>query len=274
MATKITRGVLESYLNCKFKAHLKLAGQQGCKSDYEGLLTASREDVRLKATGKILARHPEGAVARDVPLTAAALRKGPPFILDAALEDDSLSLHFDGLKKVDGASDLGDFHYVPVLFHEGRSIRKEQRLLLEVLGVLLSRVQGRMPACGVVWHGKDCRATRVRLSPDPRRAEQVLRDLQTPGVEPPRLVLNDHCQVCEFRQRCHVQAVQEDNISLLRGVGEKEVRGYARKGVLTLTQLAHTFRPRRKGKRAVRQTHHRYQVVSYQACRPCRYFLR
>ena len=38
MGKKITRQVLESYLNCKTKAHLKLAGQQGIKSDYEGLL--------------------------------------------------------------------------------------------------------------------------------------------------------------------------------------------------------------------------------------------
>jgi hypothetical protein len=44
--------------------------------------------------------------------------------------------------------------------------------------------------------------------------------------------------------------MQEDNISLLRGMKEKEVKAYSRKGILTVTQLAHTFRPRRKGKRA------------------------
>jgi len=33
MATKIARDVLEGYLHCKTKAHLKLAGQQGSKSD-------------------------------------------------------------------------------------------------------------------------------------------------------------------------------------------------------------------------------------------------
>jgi hypothetical protein len=33
MATKIARDVLEGYLHCKIKAHLKLAGQQGSKSD-------------------------------------------------------------------------------------------------------------------------------------------------------------------------------------------------------------------------------------------------
>ena len=54
MATKITREILESYLNCKTKAHLKLAGQQGTKSDYEGLLEATRQEVRQKAISTIL----------------------------------------------------------------------------------------------------------------------------------------------------------------------------------------------------------------------------
>ena len=57
------------------------------------------------------------------------------------------------------------------------------------------------------------------------------RQLQQ-GGESPRLVLNDHCQVCEFRLGCHSQAVQEDNLSLLRGIGEKEIKSLARKGIL------------------------------------------
>ena len=142
MGSKITREVLESYLHCKTKAHLKLAGQQGIVSDYEAMLVANRQEVRQQAIGKILAKHPEAEVARDIPLTAAALRAGPPFVLDATLEDDLLSLRFDGLKRVDGPSKLGDFHYVPMLFHEGQKVGKEQRLLLELYGLLLSRIQG------------------------------------------------------------------------------------------------------------------------------------
>ena len=97
--------------------------------------------------------------------------------------------------------------------------------------------------------------TKVGLSPDTRKAERLLRSLQDGRVGPPQLLLNDHCQQCEFRRRCREQAVREDSLSLLGGMGEKEVRGHARKGILTLTQLAHTFRPRRKGKRAAARTH-------------------
>jgi hypothetical protein len=60
------------------------------------------------------------------------------------VEDDAFSLRFDGLKKVDGPSKLGDYHYVPVLLHGGGSVRKEQRLWLDACGLLLA-VIGRHP---------------------------------------------------------------------------------------------------------------------------------
>jgi predicted RecB family nuclease len=274
MTPRITADVLEAFLHCRYKGHLKQAGQMGARSEYEALAAEQRAAVRRRAIEQITARHADGGVLSTVPLTAPTLKRGALFVLDATLEDDAFSLRFDGLKQVDGPSKLGDYHYVPVLFHGGGSVRKEQRLLLDVCGLLLSRIQGRTPGYGIVWHGRECRATKVRLSPDPRKAERLLRDLQqSREAGPPRLVLNDYCQVCEFRRQCHDQAVREDNLSLLRGLGEKEVSGYARKGILTLTQLAHTFRPRRKGKRAVRRTHHRYHALQALAIRDKRVYL-
>jgi predicted RecB family nuclease len=250
VTAKISREIITAHLNCKYKAHLKQAGEQGTQSDYEALLVERRGEVRLEAIDKILARYKEHQVARHVPLTTASLKREPLFVLDAILEDDLVSLHFDGLKRVDGSSKLGEFYYIPVLFHEGEHVGKEQRLLLEVYALLLSRLQGRAPGCGIIWHGKHCKATKVRLGADPLKVEQILWDLkQLQGSEPPRLLLNDHCQVCEFRRRCHEQAVKDDDLSLLRGMGQKEIKSYARKGIFTVTQLAHTFRPRRKGRK-------------------------
>jgi predicted RecB family nuclease len=269
MATKITSDVLESYLHCKLKGYLKLAGPQGTKCDFEALLTELRAEVRLKAIDTIIACHPEDQVARNIPLTTAGLKRGPQYILDGTLEDDALALHFDGLKRMEGKSKLGDFHYLPVLFHEGRQVRKEQKLLLEVYGMILSGLQGRAPVYGVIWHGRECQATRLKLNADHRKAEQVLRELKdmpTSG-SPPRLLLNDHRPVCEFRPRCHHQAVQEDNITLLRGMGEKEVNRYARKGISTVTQLSCTFRLRKRGKRVKTQQRPHYFALQALALR-------
>jgi predicted RecB family nuclease len=156
-----------------------------------------------------------------------------------------------------------------MLFHEARKVGKEQRLLLELYGLLLSRLQVQMPSTGIIWHGKECQTTRVRLNSDLRKTERLLREVKemVSGESPPKLILNDHCQVCEFRQRCHVQAVQEDNISLLRGISEKEIKSYARKGFFNLTQLAHTFRPRRTGKTEVQATHKRRHPLQALAIR-------
>ena len=98
-----TPEILESDLNCKYKAHLKLAGQQGNKSDYEGLLAVSRQEVRQEAIGIILARHTEGEVARDIALTAATLRAGP----STSIEDDLVSLRFDGTETGGWAVEVG-----------------------------------------------------------------------------------------------------------------------------------------------------------------------
>jgi predicted RecB family nuclease len=265
MSTKITNNVLESYLHCKFKGYLKVIGQQGTECDFEAMLMELRAEVRLKAIATITSCHPEDKVAWNIPLTTANLKLGPQYVLEGTLEDSDVSVRFDGLKKVEGKSKLGDFHYQPVLFHWGRQIKKEQKLLLEVYGLILTGLQGRAPAYGVVWHGRDCKATGVMLNLDQRKAEQVLRGLRdmTTSSLPQRLLLNDHCQVCEFRQRCHEQAVKEDNITLLRKMGEKEVNRYARKGISTVTQLSCTFRMRKRGKRV--KTQHRPRSFALQA---------
>src|SRR3954449_8514038 len=64
MAMKITNEVFEAHLNCKFKGHLKLAGEAGTRSDYEAMTTAAKAASREQAIAKLLARSGEGGSAR------------------------------------------------------------------------------------------------------------------------------------------------------------------------------------------------------------------
>jgi predicted RecB family nuclease len=57
------------------------------------------------------------------------------------------------------------------------------------------------------------------------------------------------CQLCEFHERCHAEATAQDDLSLLRGVGEKEIRKYGRRGIFTVTQLSCTFHPPKRTRR-------------------------
>jgi predicted RecB family nuclease len=251
MASRITDEVIDALQHCRLKAYFRLRGEEGTKSGYEELQIEQRAELRPKAIDKVRREYSKTDVATDVNLSAANLRKGTPFILSARLEDDRHAVLFDGLRKIDGPSTLGDFRYEPVIFSAARRVRASDRQQLAARAALLAGVQGALPGGGIVYLGRDSARTSIRFGPTLTAAENLLRDAERlqRADTPPKLLLNDHCRICAFRDRCRDQAIREDNLSLLRGISEKTIKRYARKGVLTLTQLAHTFRPRRRGKR-------------------------
>jgi hypothetical protein len=73
--------------------------------------------------------------------------------------------------------------------------------------------------------------------------------------EAPPVILNKHCPCCPFRDGCRQLAEREDSLSLLDRITPKLMRKYHEKGISTVHQLSHLFRPRRnrkRGKRPVR----------------------
>jgi predicted RecB family nuclease len=270
MPTKITRDVVESFLNCKYKGHLKLTGESGTPTDYEAMTTAARRLSRESVLAKLVAPFGIKDACQGIVVTAAALKQGRSMLADGDLEDETLSLRFDALKRVDGPSKVGDHHYVPVVHHHSDRIGRQHKVLLALHGLVLARVQGVRPAVGLIARGPEARLVKIRLGAKAyRQAEQILDELKRlqAGGQPPRLTLNKHCHVCEFRQRCREQAEQADDISLIGGVSEKELRNLNRKGIFTLTQLSCTFRPRRRGKRVKRTSYNHYPALQALAVR-------
>ena len=87
----------------------------------EAASRASRE----AALARLIARYGEGDACRGTAITAAMLKQGAPLLVDAILEDDDMSIRFDALKRADGASKLGDHHYVPVLHNHGDKVGRQ-----------------------------------------------------------------------------------------------------------------------------------------------------
>jgi hypothetical protein len=74
MASKISYDVLDAQQHCRFKAYLRLSGEEGIKSDFETLLFNARQELRVKAIEKVRRREVESGVI----LSRATLRKGIP----------------------------------------------------------------------------------------------------------------------------------------------------------------------------------------------------
>jgi predicted RecB family nuclease len=122
------------------------------------------------------------------------------------------------------------------------------------MALLLGEIQGAIPPFGLSYHGRDCRLSKVHFSPELKLAKKIVKELMQFQLREvhPRLVLNGHCSTCEFSAQCREQVLREDNISLFGGLGQKSIAAYARKGIFTITQLSHTFRPQRTRKRSPR----------------------
>ena len=174
MPMKITSAVLESFLLCHLKGYLKLRGDVGTVSEFEQMVVERRADIRLKVAEALLAKEPADSIDRCVPLTVTALKSGNRLILDAVLENDVFSLHFDGLTRVEGSSGLGRFYYVPMLIHDSRQIRKLGGTLLALHGLTLARVQGKRPEFGFIWNGKDGKSQKVRVHRYLEEAERIM----------------------------------------------------------------------------------------------------
>jgi len=200
MHRKITLEVLESFLNCKTKARLSLDGEPGFQSEYCAWVAEQKAKVAKQASERLALEFEQSAVLRNTEITGDLLTSGPPLILDGILQNERYAIQFHALQKVRGQSSLGDFHYVPVLFHECERHGKNQRTLLAILGRLLTDLQGTAPRWGVLLHGHDCQIRRVVIGKSMQGVDAVLRallELEQKG-EPPVVTLNRHCECCTF----------------------------------------------------------------------------
>src|SRR5712691_2551093 len=121
--------------------------------------------------------------------------------------------------------------------------------LIVCFGALaLSQVTGILAETGTVIYGKGHHRKTVNIGD---HAVQTRQTIDAIGVtchspEPPPLVLNRHCAVCDFQPRCRGLAVGRDDLSLLSAMTGKERAKSNAKGVFTITQLSYGYRPRRR----------------------------
>jgi predicted RecB family nuclease len=95
---------------------------------------------------------------------------------------------------------------------------------------------------------------------DPENATPLTNELRTllSAAEPPKFLPCTHCSECQFAEHCKNRAISADDIALLGGLKPQHIVKLRQRGIYTITQLSHTFRPRRKSKRA-KQFWQKYQ---------------
>lgn len=65
-------------------------------------------------------------------------------------------------------------------------------------------------------------------------------------IAPPAFYRNAHCPDCKFHDACYQKLKERDCISLLSGMSPKVILKFQKKGIYSIAQLSHLFRPRRR----------------------------
>jgi predicted RecB family nuclease len=98
--------------------------------------------------------------------------------------------------------------------------------------------------------GKESQPVSIRIKPS-KKAEKLLADTKKiiNNEDPPPFYKNKHCPECQFKESCYKKLKEKDCISLLGSISPKIIAKYHSKGIFSITQLSHLFRPRKRSRR-------------------------
>jgi predicted RecB family nuclease len=262
MIQVITDQLLIDHLQCRSKSYLRLRGRSGPATEYSAL--CSRLDARYRASASqwLAAQSATGGVSRFGGSRLEDRATADAIILEAAGVADGLEANFDGLQRTPGDSRLGPYHYRPIRFCRHPQPNSAIRLLLAFDAFILGHLQDVRPDIGILLCGPAFKRIHVHLSMHLDSLAAALKHLriQSASEQEPPLMLNRHCDICEFKQLCRAKAIEADNLTLLRGMTSKEIAHHNSKGIFSVKQLSYTFRSRRPAKRQKQQFHHNFAL--------------
>ncbi len=258
MTRTITADLVEAYSLCPRKAFLLMAREPN---------PGPHEYVRITdeqaAANRQVHRTSLGQAADCPPGEGADLNTGAKVLADADLAANGLHARCDFLTKVNESSRLGRFSYEPMKVIGTCRVSRPDTLGLAYQGLVLGEVQDRHPSAGTLVLLGD-RPAKVKLASKYKEVRRIVDALRAwvgnPAGEVPPVVLNKHCPSCPFHDACLQQAEREDNLSLLDRMTPKLMRKYHDKGIFTIKQLSHVFKPRRSRKKAKRQVRHSLEL--------------
>jgi predicted RecB family nuclease len=110
---------------------------------------------------------------------------------------------------------------------------------------------GREISFGKIIHGDNRATLKVKISTLVGEVRKRINEIAVllASTTSPELILNRHCTECEFQTRCHNEATQQDDLSLLSSMTGKERKRLNSKGTFTVKQLSFAFLPRRRPKK-------------------------
>lgn len=242
-----------AFLNCETKSFLKSSGVVGDQREPRDWRQRLDEEFERKCCIELRAHFREDECLTGVSLSKVLENNQCRLAMDCVAETLEIQSRLHALERLTPTGNIKPDVYVPIRFVHGKKITTQNKMLLSFDVLALYTSLGTMPPFGRIIHGSKLATVKVKVAGLVQTVQGIITRItaQHASQKPPHLVLCKHCPDCEFRTRCHQIATENDDLSLLSGMTEKERRKQHSRGIFTVTQLSYTFRARRKPKRLV-----------------------
>ena len=246
----ITSELLAAYLACPMKCYLRSTGLKCSENQYSAWYHKKNDSYRRIGTERLASVY------------SHALAEGQ--IDPRHLKDAQWQLAIDQVfKTAEFSADIyavqrppaqmEPFEVTPIRLICSNRPSRAVRVTAAFDALVLSKVTRQTIPFATIIYGESWSTMKVHVATHIRELTKIIHKLKTllSAANPPVLLLNRHCPECEYRDRCRAKAVDKDDLSLLSGLTEKEQARLNKKGIFTVNQLSHTFRPRRRPKQLI-----------------------
>jgi hypothetical protein len=164
MKTLVTSELFSDFIECRYKAYLKITGANGQKPDLVDVSGRLRESYHSRAREHLLRAYNDGAkrVCTDAGLSVV-LANRYDLAIDVTATDTTASLCFDALMAAPGNVSEGQPDYIPCLFVNNDKISREDELRLALCASVLIRWHACRPSFGRILYGSDFRIRKVNV---------------------------------------------------------------------------------------------------------------
>ncbi len=244
----ITTELIEAYLKCPTKCFLLSREQVGTGNDYADWARAKSNSFCREGIVRLVADVPPNKCATSASATESDGPAQWQLALDFKARSQNLQCSCQALERAPSLKPDGPSQFIPIRFVFRNKPSRDDKLLIVFEVLVLSGMLDRTIDSGKILYGDHHTTLRVKTSAfadDVLRLIEKVRELVA-DLAPPDLVLNRHCAECEFQTRCRQKAIDQDDLSLLGSMTEKERAEFRSRGIFTVTQLSYTFRPRHR----------------------------
>ena len=245
----ITADIFEAYLKCPSKCWFRFQAEEAPGNPYSLWAEKQNNLYREKALKRILdnigGNDFISSPAQPLNIKKANWRLAADFVA----RKDNLEVHIPAVERL--SSEGKPVQFIPIRFTFNNKLTKRDKLTLAFDSLVLSEAFRHEIVHGQIFYGDGFSRSKVKIQPLIREVRKVngkIGHLLSKN-SPPEIILNRHCQECDYQAKCLQTAIDKDDLSLLASMNEKERTKYNGKGIFTVTQLSYTFRPRRRPKR-------------------------